>query len=68
MLQQQFLDHCYQFRRQPIIRVATRFDERTDARQRPDPDDPWRWRASRVRRPTLRIASVRAAGLSCPER
>ena len=57
MLLQQFLDRCYQFRLQPIIRVATRFNERTRTWTKPDMDDAWRWRTflERGNWPTRRV-------------
>jgi hypothetical protein len=44
-LLQELLDRCYENHLQPIIRVATRYDEGAEIWSRPEPDDPERWRA-----------------------
>lgn len=54
---QVFLDRCFTFHVQPIIRVATRYDPKTDSWTRPDPDEPAKWRAyfERANWPTRRV-------------
>ncbi|MCC6179527.1 MAG: SH3 domain-containing protein [Chloroflexi bacterium] len=42
---QVFLDRCYEFHVQPIIRVATSFDKKSGTWTRPGPDEPAKWRA-----------------------
>lgn len=42
---QQVLDRCYEARVQPIVRVATRFDLDSGVWDRPNDQDPARWRA-----------------------
>src|SRR3954447_25024189 len=56
-LLQQFLDRCYEQHLQPIIRVATRFDEYAGIWSRPEEDDAERWRAffERGKWPTRRV-------------
>jgi hypothetical protein len=44
-LLQELLDRCFENHLQPIIRVATRYDEGSETWSRPEPDDPERWRA-----------------------
>jgi hypothetical protein len=44
-LLRELLDRCYESHLQPIIRVATRFDEGAETWSRPEPDDAERWRA-----------------------
>jgi hypothetical protein len=41
---QQLLDRCFESQLQPIVRVATRFDETTGLWDRPTLDDPSLWR------------------------
>jgi hypothetical protein len=41
---QQFLDRCYEFRVQPIIRVATTFDPKRKMWLGPEWDEPLKWR------------------------
>jgi len=55
-LLQDLLDRCFESHLQPIIRLATRFDEAAETWSRPEPDDPERWRAflERGRWPTKR--------------
>ena len=50
---QQLLDRCFEARLQPIVRVATRFDEETGIWDRPTEDEPgrWRWLFEQVRWP-----------------
>jgi hypothetical protein len=50
---QQLLDRCFEARLQPIVRVATRFDEATGIWDRPTEDEPgrWRWLFEQVRWP-----------------
>ncbi len=50
---QQLLDRCFEARLQPIVRVATRFDEETGIWDRPTDDEPgrWRWLFEQVRWP-----------------
>jgi Bacterial SH3 domain len=56
-LLQQLLDRCFEQHLQPIIRVTTRFDVRTETWSRPEPDDAERWREllERGRWPTKRV-------------
>jgi hypothetical protein len=56
-LLQELLDRCYESHLQPIIRVATRFDDGAEVWSRPDPDDAEKWRAylERGRWPTKRV-------------
>lgn len=42
---QQLLDRCFEVRLQPIVRVATHFDEASGVWERPTDDEPVRWRA-----------------------
>lgn len=42
---QQVLDRCYETRLQPIVRVGTRYDLESGVWDRPDAQDPARWRA-----------------------
>ncbi|MFN8635816.1 MAG: hypothetical protein U0893_18360 [Chloroflexota bacterium] len=42
---QQVLDRCFEARLQPIVRVATQFDEQSGIWDRPTDDEPARWRA-----------------------
>lgn len=54
---QQFLDRCFEYHVQPIIRVSTRFDTRRRLWPRPEWDEPARWRAyfERGNWPTRRV-------------
>jgi hypothetical protein len=44
-LLQELLDRCYENHLQPIIRVATTYDEGSETWSRPAPDEPEKWRA-----------------------
>jgi Bacterial SH3 domain len=54
---QVFLDYCFEYDIHPIIRVATRYDARREVWNRPDWDEPVRWReySERGRWPTERV-------------